>query len=286
MNVFKSYHPITAMPFLNNETYREIAPCDELKPYIRCFWGTERQIEKKQSDVLPKTPVIPDTCMDIIFDIDFAKDEVSGVYCGIDDRCYEASYVMENGVDTARFAIRFFAWSAVLFSEESMRDVKNESFEVEHYFSQIKKELAPQLCRSANLLDQVKAAEQVLLRHIHLEKKNVIVLESVEKILEKKGNIEINRISKEVHVSSRQLERLFKENTGITPKKLALLIKYQYLWNDIVFDRNFCVLDAVYKYGYVDQAHLLHDFKKFHTMTISEAKAHAWKDVGFLQEER
>lgn len=32
------YHPLTAQPFKCDKNYIEIAPCDALKPYIRCFW--------------------------------------------------------------------------------------------------------------------------------------------------------------------------------------------------------------------------------------------------------
>lgn len=33
----RMYHPITGTPFHVDETYREIAPCAALAPYVRCF---------------------------------------------------------------------------------------------------------------------------------------------------------------------------------------------------------------------------------------------------------
>ena len=42
MNLHKIYHPITATPFQCTQDYMEFAPCDALKPYIRCFWGSEK----------------------------------------------------------------------------------------------------------------------------------------------------------------------------------------------------------------------------------------------------
>ena len=62
------YHPITGTPFQSDETYMEWAPCNALKPYIRCFWGTKQPVHggKKEGQ---QGIVIPDTCMDVIFDI-------------------------------------------------------------------------------------------------------------------------------------------------------------------------------------------------------------------------
>lgn len=67
-----------------------------------------------------------------------------------------------------------------------------------------------------------------------------------------RGNIEIGYLAKDIHVSRRYLERIFQENTGISPKQLSSLIRYQYIWNDVLFRPRFRPLDAVEKYGYTD----------------------------------
>ena len=62
------YNPITATPFRNDSKYIEILPCQSLKPYIKCFWGTKRPITNIKKDITTDELIIPDTCMDIIFD--------------------------------------------------------------------------------------------------------------------------------------------------------------------------------------------------------------------------
>lgn len=132
--------------------------------------------------------------------------------------------------------------------------------------------------------ERIRAAERYLLNHMHPERSNHILMEAVAELLQRKGSMPIGQLAGEVHTSSRQLERIFQENIGISPKKLASLIRYQYLWNDILYHPDFSVQDAVWRYGYTDQAHLLHDFKRFHTMTIPEARNYALEHVAFLQE--
>ena len=41
------YRPITGTPFQADETYREVAPCAALAPYIRCFWGSEYPLPER-----------------------------------------------------------------------------------------------------------------------------------------------------------------------------------------------------------------------------------------------
>lgn len=85
-------------------------------------------------------------------------------------------------------------------------------------------------------------------------------------------------------MSTRQLERLFHEYIGITPKKISNIIRYQFLWRDILYEPHFDILNAVYKYGFTDQSHLMREFKKYHSMDINSARVIAFKNVENIQE--
>ena len=58
-------------------------------------------------------------------------------------------------------------------------------------------------------------------------------------------------------------------------------MRYQSLWRELVTAPNFSVLDAVERYGYTDQSHLLRDFRKYHGISLTVAQQ---KAVGFLQD--
>lgn len=284
MKFYQIYNPITAIPFACNQNYMEFAPCDALKPYVRCFWGTRIPVKQLKTDIPAYGIVTPDTCMDITFDVDYTNNKISSGFCGIDDRTFWTCNGNDEEKLISRFGIRFFAWSGALFSEESMRDTCNGFFDAGCHFSKIKQEIEPRLFDTGSIEEFIQVAEAVLLKHYHEKHENPLVSEAVATILMRKGNLRAGELSKEIHISSRQLERLFREYVGVTPKNLALLVRYQYLWNDILYAPKFDVSDAVYKYGYTDQAHLLHEFKKFHSMNITEAKRYAMKDVGNIQD--
>lgn len=284
MDFYKIYKPITATPFSRDESYTEIEPCDALKPYIRCFWGSKspyvHEIEEEPIGDL----MIPDTCMDIIFKINFTDNTLENCFCGIDDIPFFNYKQNKNRAEKSVFAIRFYAWSAVFFSEESMREVKNGFYSARQYFSKLTKELEEKLFDVVEMKQRVEIAQEILLRHMNFKHRNPLVMEAVGEIFKKRGNLKFMELSREMHIGERQMERLFKEYIGVSPKQLSSLIRYQYLWKDVILNQNFHIQDGVYQYGYTDQSHLLHDFKRFHTMNLADAKRFALCNVGFLQE--
>ncbi len=270
------YLPITAAPFERNETYSETAPCDALRPYIRCFWGTPRSVV--QSGIISDKPslVIPDTCMDIIFHFDYTNNSVGGHFCTIDESSYSASAI-GNSALTSTFAIRFYAWTAVLFAENSFANSKNKVFEVEDYFSALKKELLPMLMSVDTLDKRAELAGEILLKRLDNNRINANLMNGIWDIISTRGTAKISDIAQYNALSKKHLERVFNENMGISPKSFSSLVRYQMLWQEICFSPRFNVHDAVEKYGYSDQSHLLNEFKKRHSMTPRQAVEFARK---------
>lgn len=272
------YRPITSTPFKRNSSYREFEPCDALKPYIRCFWGTAELISGNAENTL----VIPDTCMDIIFTANYTSNLLTSIFCGIDDRTFTAE--SEHGSAVFSFGIRFYAWGTAMFAEDSLKNTQNAFLNAQEHFPRLKKTIEPLLFSVSDIRKIIPIAEQALLKSFKEKHRNSTVIEAVGAILENSGNLRISELSKEIHISERQLERVFREYMGCSVKGLASMIRYQYLWNEVMFSKDFDILNAVAKYGYSDQSHLLNDFKKYHSMNIREAKAYALKNVGNLQD--
>ncbi|MDE6220051.1 MAG: helix-turn-helix domain-containing protein [Lachnospiraceae bacterium] len=283
MNLHKIYHPITATPFQCTQDYMEFAPCDALKPYIRCFWGSEKPFLQEESFIETIDIVTPDTCMDIIFTADFSKNVIVNSFCGIDDRTFLYPNRHREKKTFFRFAIRFYPWGVSMFAQESMKNTKNAFFDVDYHFSGIKNEIEKRLFDIENIRQLIPIAEAIFLNHFQEKHQNPVVFQAVSKILRARGNLAVTDLKQELLIGSRQLERLFLEYIGVSPKSLAALVRYQYLWNGILYDKDFHTADAAYQYGYSDQAHLCHDFKKYHSMNISDAKKYAMQNVGNIQ---
>ena len=272
--LYKSYHPVTATPYQCTEDYMEFAPCEALKPYIRCFWGSRRAATRAENGAGEMDIVIPDTCMDIIFHVDFTHNHISSSFFGIDDRTFAVPYDGEKNIFFV-FAVRFYPWGAALFAEESLRETKNAFFDADCHFSTVKREMERYLFDVSDICQLIPVAEKILLNRLNERHQNQTVFQTVARILEKRGNLSAASLGQEIFVRSRQLQRLFLEYIGVAPKSLASMVRYQYIWNELLQDKNFNKADAALRYGYTDQAHLCHDFKKYHSMNMEEARQYA-----------
>lgn len=228
--------------------------------------------------------VIPDTCVDIIYYIDYTNNTVTGGFCGINDCSFQVQKSGMRGHIVATFAIRFYAWSAYMFADDSLKSTINGYFDVGSRFEWLDKIIRPELLELITLQEKASFVEQVLLKAVSSVKENTVINHTIWNILMNKGSLDVSNLAKESFVSTRQLERLFHEYVGITPKKLSNLVRYQFLWRDILCKADFDVLSAVHKYGYTDQSHLLREFKRYHSMDIHRARAIALKDVENIQD--
>lgn len=257
-----AFAPITAQPFRSG--YREYSPCDALKPYIRCFWTSANQGGRL---------IIPDLCADVIFDIESNE----ALFCGVSDESFVSHRLTET------FGIRFYSWTAALFAEDSLHGTINGGFELGGHFRKLEKELAPKLSYVKTVNERIALSEKFLVNNLK-ERHCGLFTEALGEIITMRGVCTLGDISKKLHVSSRQLERVFSEYSGLSPKKASMLIRYQCLWRDILSDRDFNAADKASEYGYTDQSHLLKDFRRFHMVYPKQAKEIAINDVAFLQD--
>lgn len=263
----QKYRPILSTPF-GREGYREIAPCKALRPYIRCFWT------ENNTGVL----VIPDTCMDIIFR--FEKNGSSeSCFCSLDECSF---YSKNEGAEL--FGIRFYAWTAQLFSRRDFSGNNGAAFCVEEYFDKTY-ELKNRVQSCDSFEERAAAAEKWLLERLESICVNNDLFNAIDHIIENRGALEMAELCSHTAVSARQLERLFSRGMGVSPKVFSGLVRYQLLWREMVTNAEFNALDAIEKYGYFDQAHLLNDFRKRHGMNPKQALEYAknLSDVVFLQ---
>lgn len=283
MKLYNVYVPITATPYRNTDDYTEILPCDELRPHIRCFWGSKGETIHYTGDERQTGIVTPDTCVDVIFNVSYTDNKIVSNFCGINDETFITSSKYSHAERNSTFAVRFYAWSAILFADESMKGTKNQFIDAGILFDGFKEKMEKHLFETKSLEERSKIAEEYLIKRLCPQRENSLFMRAVKKMITENGNLRVLELATDLHISSRQMERIFLENMGVTPKKAADLIRYQCLWQEICLKGNFNIFDAVYKYGYTDQAHLLNDFRKKHSMSMKAAVCYARNDE-FLQE--
>lgn len=281
MQIHQIFRPLTASPFRKDDTYTELAPCEALRPYIRCFWGTRRPVWEEPSR-REGGLVTPDACMDILFDLDHTRGTLSNVFCGIDDQAFLAREISAGRL-VSTFAIRFYAWAAPLFSDESMAQVQNGFFDAHRFFPVLTRQMEAMLPCACSLEERIQFAQSYLLQALQTRREKPAVMNAIYHILQKEGRAAPSDAAAYACVSPRQLERLFQELVGVPPKKLARLARYQQVWRAVLFERDFNVQDAVHRFGFTDQSHLLRDFKRFHSLSPTQARQLALEQAGLRE---
>lgn len=262
------YSPLTSRPYLRDSTYAEYPPCEALKPYIYCFWGNDencREIKTEEKKVL----VVPDTCVDIIFEINHTRQRITSRLCGIQDQPYYSRQSIRDE-RIATFAVRFHFWSIGHFFKLKMSELYNRALDMELIESDWNSFFQP-LFYLFTMKERIQWMERYFLRRLDTHQFNCNLLNSVSYILTHSGSKTVKDICQYSSVSQRQMERLFKEHIGVSVKRTAGLVRYQNVWREIAFGKSFDIMEAVCRYGYSDQSHLLREFKRYHGVTPGEA---------------
>jgi len=97
-------------------------------------------------------------------------------------------------------------------------------------------------------------------------------------ILLSKGQISVEALSKECHMSRRTMERVFKENVGIPPKEFTRIVRFQEVLrrlrqtdtSEVQATPRESLLRIAFDMGYHDHAHLTNEFKKYAGILPSE----------------
>lgn len=212
------YHPLTATPLKRNIAYTELTPCKELHSYIRCYWGTENPLVQIENNDSPKL-VIPDTCVDIIYHIDYTDNVVTGGFCGINDYSFLANSSGTIGHTVSTFAIRFYAWSAYAFADDSLQSTMNGYFDVGARFEWLDRIIRPQLLERKTLQEKASFIERLLLKRLSNVKENAVVNGTIHNILTNKGSMDVSKLARFTGIL-RNLYQVFIENLICIPSHL------------------------------------------------------------------
>jgi len=263
------------LSFTTSKVMGYCSPCNLLSPYIASYWGSERPTTEGSVQDFEPSLIVPDGCVDIIFTIDHTNGIVHSGFCGISDQAGHVWSIKEQP-NMSRFAIRFYFWGAGYFINDSMEKSYNSYVNLETCFSGWKTYFDKVLLKVVNFQERVKLTEEFLKKKIQQNHFNTNMMNALSQILYTKGTTRVKETCDYAVISQRQMERVFKEYIGMSIKKVSDLVRYQNLWRDIAFANIKSIQDAVDKYHYADQAHMLNDFRKYHTMTPKEALKNAW----------
>lgn len=263
------YRPITAQPFRTGKRYSEVPPCAPLQPFITCYWGSE-DVARENAVTNGGLLVIPDTCMDIILEINHTRNTMVCFFSGLQDEAFFSRQLFSSQDMVSRFAIRFHFWAVHLFMDIDLFGARNRNLYAEDSFPEWLP-LFDSFYEKTTLTERIAVAERFLLARLDDLRMQPDFMNAIYYLLHTQGTRPVRECCEHTLSSSRRLERLFRRNTGASVKRVSSLIRYQNLWQSMALTPSFDAQDAVLRFGYTDQSHMLREFKRYHGLNPKEA---------------
>ena len=257
----------------------EFPPSDALKDAVQCFWWHE----ETHSALGDAHTLQPDSYVELGFhrgetwleNNDGQLEPLSTVYVlGLQDAPLR---LVSKGL-TRVFGVRFFAWSGLKLlglagGWTSFQSVVGESL------LELSTALLPCLERTSPT-EAVALLEPWLLERQGSSPR--IASQAGRMLHDSSGGTRVAELAAMLNVSERQLERVFQQSAGASPKTLARLIRFQRATERIHAAPGVHLTSLAFELGYADQAHFIRDFSAFAGVTPSAFAAGHGRNVSDL----
>lgn len=247
--------------------YREFTPGDALKQYVKCYYIFESADNGVFVDNAFATG-----CIEIMFNLG------TGSWQTTTDRGVKTTPQVElwgqiiqpltfrSLEKNTMFGIRFFPHTASVFLNADISLFNNRISDLTDVAGKPVYTLHARLLDAASWRERIKLVEEFLLKRLSgIEKKSakIILINSIMQDM-KQGDFfdNIRDVALRYGISSRYLQKIFLQYTGLTPKLYCKINRFQHSLQ-LVAKKNMSLTSVAYECGYSDQSHFIRDFKTF-----------------------
>ncbi|WP_221794307.1 AraC family transcriptional regulator [Oceanobacter mangrovi] len=197
---------------------------------------------------------IPDGCVDIVFDCN--SEQPSARVCGttLEARC--AQLQDHHRYFGVRFAFGVIPDFLNLAADQLVDHEINLLELLPHA-----REMIEQISNEPQVLAQSRLFEHFF-RSFHNRQPSALTLESMQRICQHKGNIQIQQLAEQTGRSRRTLHRQFIDDLGMSPKAFSRIVRCQSAVYDINHQQDVVFSALASDLGFSDQSHFLREFKK------------------------
>ncbi len=222
--------------------------------FYQCFTGTEPRY------------AVPDGCVDMVFCCD-PKHPFAEI-CGT---VLSPQAVLLNS-NTCYFGVRFLpGYNPVLGSAEIMSQLIDHRMPLDELIQD--QQMMEGICGTTNFRQQIRAFMRsymnIYRRVCPMEHSNLLVLHSSNLLIRSAGSISVEQLAEETGYTSRYIDKCFRSETGLSPKQLAKIMRFQAAVSALNQNQHVgrSLTDIAVDLGYFDQSHFVHDFKNYTGLT-------------------
>lgn len=256
--------------FVMNITYAEVQPSAALQPYIDCYWLQQFTETAGQTSPVQRCPPfgtveliihLDDTCCDVLFEGQWQK-LPRIFFAGM----YRDSVLWRSPGNSRKFGIRMKPEALNALLNMPASKLYSDYTAVDNVGEGKFKDFALKISEKSGTFEEAVTLTEDFLKEILLNHGNYnsYFVKAANLMRSAKGGISIEEVSAKLAVSPRQLQRVFKEQLGTTPKTYGRIIRFSNVYKQIYsLDRNGGWAGISHDFGYADQAHFIREFKEF-----------------------
>lgn len=243
--------------------YRESLPAPALREWIRCYYFLESPPEMGRTC---EGFLVPDGHLEVGFNLGGARSDL------VDGRWLPRP---RNCVDEVLYAARYVRWQApirfigIKFRYEAglgllalrPRDVRERPLELSTLSVAGLAALEEQIDSAGTLAAVITCLDRFFLARLSAGSPDALVAGAAARIRSSVGSLPIARVSSSLGVSRRTLELRVKERTGLTPKRIAQVVRTREAIRRVCDDPQQRLGRLATGLGFCDQSHFIREFK-------------------------
>lgn len=242
--------------------YEQITPPLSLSSLVKCYWVIEDDNEE-----IVQQKIIPDGFTEIIFHYrDPYRINISGKW-EIQSNALLAGQIknhffLENTGASGMIGIKFrpHALSELFFLE--MADYTDRVVDLNSVLSEEFSSVSSIMTKNIPYPDKIQVLNDFFENLTASITPSQKIKEAIDLIFETSAGISVSELAKKIHISERQLERLFKRYVGLTPKFFCRIVRFSAIFNHVQ-QQDFAWSDIAHLTGFYDQSHFIKNFQEF-----------------------
>ncbi len=168
------------------------------------------------------------------------------------------------------FSIIFLPHGLSVFLDIPLQELYNQNVPLQFIFKNSVSELESKLFEAKSFKERISIIENhffKLLKKRKLKYNFERINNSICRINQSKGLVNIDDLAREACFSRKQFERIFSQLIGTSPKQFLKIVRFQNAIDKKARDKGINLTNLTYQCGYYDQAHMINDFQKLSGMT-------------------
>jgi AraC-like DNA-binding protein len=258
--------------------YHEYQPSRSLQSIVDCYWII--RTTGSRNELSPKHRCLPLGMLELIIQLD--DNFAHGTVC---NRSYifPKSYlvgIMKESVcwqmrgNSASFGVRLKPEGVLQLFQTPLADLCNGFADAESFLAKADTPIIERIREAPDHKARIFLMEAFL--HSQLARFNPernYFTEALKQIRSKEGNFTHTTLEKKLQVGERQLQRMFKDNLGLSPKSYFRIMRFRQAFDSVKAQQEVDWLELTHSLGYSDQSHFIRDFKEFAGVTPSALSA-------------